>query len=233
MVRKLMILLAIALAVPALAAANSIDVTVDAAMGNSSSSACGVAGAGCGLSVFVDDTATTPATLAYVQSDHMTNETAVRFSFYINAESASGFTMPGGLNIRVGRVFDPGNGTKMVWFLKRNFNETSWRFAIYSLREGVGNFQFAGEGFLSNSANDTPIRVDIEWTAATTPNNGIIRAFRTLDQPGATPTLMFENLALENQGAVLNSLQFGLPSTAQFNGTFGEFYLDEVVISRL
>jgi hypothetical protein len=237
---KFLILGALVVIAPAIAAASSLDVNADAAMGNSSSSACGVPGAGCGLEVLV----TSPASAAFVQSDHMSiggNETAVRISFIVDAghpdpanpNNLLSVAAPG--HIRAGLVFEdftPGTGTKMIVFIRRNGAGTAWRLHVWTRDSGTSNFVEAGSGFLSGGAQPiTATRIDIEWTAGA--GNGIVRATRTIDD-GASPTVeIFNRTNLNTGGQTLGIARFGDPGFGSFGSPTGSLYLDEFVISRL
>jgi hypothetical protein len=237
---KFIILGALVVLAPAFAAASSLDVNADAAMGSSNSSACGIAGAGCGLEVLV----TSPATAAFVQSDHMSisgGEDAVRISFIVdpghpnpaNPNNLLSVGAPG--HIRIGNVFEdftPGTGTKMIVFVRRSGAGDSWRLHVW-VRDAVsGNFTEAGAGFLAGSVQAvTATRVDIEWISGA--GNGVLRAFRTVDSPGAATATIFNRTNLNTGGLTLGIARFGDPGFGSQGSPSGSVYLDEFVISRL
>lgn len=225
---------------PAFAAASSLDVNADAAMGSSSSNACGVPGAGCGLEVLV----TSPATAAYVQSDHMSfggNETSVRISFIVDAghpdpaNPANLLSVGAPGHIRAGLIFQdftPGTGTKMIIFVRRNAAGTAWRLHVWTRDSISGNFVEAGAGFLSGGAQPvTATRVDVEWTAGA--GNGTVRATRTIDSPGSPTVQIFNNTTLNLGGQTLGVARFGDPGFGSQGSPTGSLYLDEFVISRM
>lgn len=237
---RFLLLGALVVLAPAIAAASSLDVNADAAMGSSSSSACGVPGAGCGLEVLV----TSPATAAFVQSDHMSaggGETAVRLSFYVdlghpdpgNPNNLLSVAAPG--HIRAGLIFQdftPGTGTKLIIFLRRNAAGTSWRLHVWYRSSITGTFVEAGSGFLSGGFQAvTATRIDVEWTAGA--GNGIIRATRTIDEPGAPTVEIFNNTTVQTGGQTLGFARFGDPGFGSQGSPSGSVYMDEFVISRL
>jgi hypothetical protein len=240
-IHPITLLCALAVLAPAIATASSLDVNADAAMGASSSSACGVPGAGCGLEVLV----TSPATAAFVQSDHMLNgggEDQVRISFYIdgghpnpaNPANLLSVGAPGHIRaVIVLQDFIP-LGTKMVVFLRRNAAGTSWRLHVWTRDSISGNFVEAGAGFLVGGGAVTATRVDIEWDSTGGNGAGIVRSFRTLDSPGSPTVNIFPNRTnLNLAGQTLGILQAGDPGFGSAGSPSGSMYLDEFVISRL
>lgn len=237
---KFILVAALVVLAPAIAAASSLDVNADAAMGSSSSNACGVVGAGCGLEVLV----TSPATAAYVQTDHMSsggNETAVRISFIVDvghpnpADPDNLLSVAPAGHIRAGLVFQdftPGTGTKMIVFIRRNAAGTAWRLHIWTRDSISGNFVEAGAGFLSGGGQPvTATKVDIEWTAGA--GNGIVRAVRTVDDGVSSPIEIFNRTNLNTGGQSLGIARFGDPGFGSSGSPTGSIYLDEFVISRL
>lgn len=239
-IHPITLLCALVVLAPAVAGASSLDVNADAAMGNSSSSACGVPGAGCGLEVLV----TSPATAAYVQSDHMLiggGEQAVRISFYVdpghpdpaNPANLLNVGAPGHIRALIALEDFIPQGTRMIVFVRRNAAGNAWRLHIW-IRDAVSNtFVEAGAGFLVGGSAVTATRVDIEWDATGGNGAGIIRAFRTRDEPGAPTGTIFERTNLNMGGQTLGILQTGDPGFGSFNNPTGSLYLDEYVISRL
>jgi hypothetical protein len=240
-INPIALLCALVVLAPAVAAASSLDVNADAAMGNSSSSACGVPGAGCGLEVLV----TSPATAAYVQSDHMLiggGESAVRISFIVdpghpnpaNPANLLNVGAPGHIRALIALEGFIPQGTRMIAFVRRNNAGTAWRLHIW-IRDAFSNsFVEAGAGFLVGGGATTATRVDIEWDATGGNGNGIIRASRTLDSPGASTVDVFPDVTNLNMGGqTLGIIQAGDPGFGSFGSPTGSLYLDEFVISRL
>ncbi len=223
------------LLLPGVLSANSLSVTAAAAMGNSTGAACG--GSPCGLQVNIAGAATD----AYVGTgngvtDGFNNETAIDVEFIVDPAP---LTMTPNAYFKIGRLFmdfTPGSGIKLVLFLQRNAANDAWRFHIW-FRADTGPFQYAGGSFLtSDSFAEKATKVNVEWVRATAPgaNNGIIRAWRTQDVPGASKILMFQITTVDNDTQTLDVLHLGMvESPSQPPGTSGAFYLDEVVVTRM
>jgi hypothetical protein len=216
--------------------ANSISVTADAAMGSSNSDNCGVPGTGCGLEVDF----TGPQSSAYVQTNTLSNESAIRLRFIM--DPGGQLSNPGQMNMQLGgnvRIvnFYTGfvvGGVNIVLFLKRGTAADSYRFACW-VRQDNGVFTFGGESYLTGLNPTSATVVEFEWRAATAPgaNNGLVRATRTEDRPGAPTATMFERTNLDNDTVRLNIMQMGSVVGTDYLTTEGVLYLDEVSIVRL
>jgi hypothetical protein len=238
-INPIALLCALVVLAPAVAAASSLDVNADAAMGSSSSSACGVPGAGCGLEVIF----TQPQTQAFVQSDHMLiggGESSVRISFYVDpghpnpADPANllDVAAPGHVRALVAfESFAVPTPSRMIAFVRRNDAGTAWRLHVWVRNAVTNGFVEAGAGFLVGGSPTTATRVDIEWTAGA--GNGIVRATRTLDDPGASTVEIFNNTTLQTGGQTLGVARFGDQGFGSVGSPTGSLYIDEVVISRL
>lgn len=234
MIRKALLLAGIFALVPLTVSANSLAVTAAAAMGSSNSSNCGVAGAGCGLEVNY----TGAPSLAFVQSNHMSNETAVRVQFTIDPGMASNplFDMDPGGRVRILNIFESfslPDGVQVILFLKRSLDDASWRLACWVWNNPVNTFTFGGEGYLTGltPALGSATIVTFEWGAGA--GDGFVRATRTLEGPGQTTYTIFERTNLNNSGRTLNTLRAGSISTNEVGNPEGVVYFDEFVISRL
>jgi hypothetical protein len=218
-----------------------------AALGHQATGSIACGGQECGLAVSYDG----PPSLALVQNSAMNDEPAVSIRFLIDPGVAGNprFRMACGGSIRILLLFQdftPGTGIKVVLFLKQNSESSgAWRLAAY-VREDTGPFVFGGEGYLTGLTPVSSTLVELEWGAATAPgaNNGFFRAFRTLDQPGASRIPIFTRNDLDNDTQRLNVMQAGSVSTEELTNpggscpnagqpTEGTLYLDEFRIDPL
>ncbi|MEM8963735.1 MAG: hypothetical protein AAGD38_19790 [Acidobacteriota bacterium] len=222
MIRKILVLAAVLTIVPAMASANSLAVNGTAAIVGSF-----------GMEVNYDGA----ASLAYVQSDHMTDETGVRITFRIDAGGPTAnpgqFDFAGfPANIRIMTLVEQGQGSRVVLFLKPGTSADTWRMAAF-VRTDAGPFTFGGEGFLGGNGADSSVTVVLEWAAATGAGNNDGRIFASKTNANGVTTTMFERNDIDNDTHNLDIMRFGSPSTNEVGTPSGSVYLDEVVIERL
>lgn len=156
----------------------------------------------------------------FVEDQSPADESRYIIDFWVNRGTLS---YPNTTSIRIGAVGTTGGGQHLIFFLKKNPNNTIHMNTWYL--NDTGSYNFGCTIFLSNSTASVAREFRIDYTKSNGSNNGSIDIRRVDNNNGCTIT------NLDNDTKGVDNIRWGVLSGSG-NQAAGAYYFDEFVSTR-